>query len=105
MEEIDIKPRNDNILLEKLDSKVKEETILELPDNPQGFDEVYKGKVLATGPGRKSPEGFRFEVSMEPDDTVLYKQYAGHKVKELSDNDNETTVWLVNEKDVLAILK
>lgn len=94
-----IKPRNDNLVIKKLDSKVKEESVLELPDNPQEFEEAYIGEVIAVGPGRKSPEGYRYEIDLNEEDRVLYKQYAGHLVKEIEDED---TVWLINEKDILA---
>lgn len=100
-----IRPRNDYLLIRRMKSDMEEKSELHIPDNAQDFEEAYKGKVIKVGPGRKSPEGFRYDIPLEKGDIVLYKQYSGHSVENVSgDSKDDENLWLVNEKDVLAKL-
>lgn len=99
---INIKPTNDNLVVKKLISKQKEESSLHLLDNAQDFNEAYKGEVISVGPGRKTPEGYRWDMSVEPGHTIFYKQYMGHKIEETDDDSGN--YYLLSEKDVLGIL-
>ena len=98
---MNIKPRRDYVLIKKLKSKKEEESNLITIKNPQKQQDVYRGKIIATGPGRRTEKGGYHEIQVNKEDKVLYKQYAGHKIE---NNEDDNEYWLINEKDLLAVI-
>lgn len=89
------RPLRDNVIIKKIDEDVTESGLIVVEET--GKFDPYKGEVLKVGPGRISPEGNRLPMSVKEGDIVIYKQYAGHKIKE--------DIWLINEKDVIATIE
>lgn len=90
-----MKIMRDNVLLTKVERERKS-SIIVVEDQEEGKWETFIGDVKEVGPGRVTPDGKRIEMEIEVGDRVLYKQYAGHN---LGEND-----WIINRKDILAVL-
>jgi chaperonin GroES len=92
---MNLQPLTDHLIVKPLKQE-KTETGIVLPEEAQ---EKGKGEVLAVGPGRTLDNGSKLEMSIKVGDKVIYREYAGDKMK-ISDGE----VILLTESDILAII-
>ena len=92
-----LKPLHDRIIVEAAAKEEKTASGIILPDSAQ--EKPLKGKVLATGPGKRLDNGKMAEMEVNVGDTVLYGKYAGTEVTV----DGKDFIILRSE-DVLAIV-
>lgn len=65
--------------------------------------ELYRGKVLATGPGKRRKDGRLGTMEVRPGDSVMFYWAAGLiDVTELIDGDSEMRI--IREADIQAVL-
>lgn len=69
-----IKPQGNRILVEPTKAEASKGGIL-LPESAR--DKPKEGKVLATGPGKRSESGQLEPVTVQVGETVCYSSYAG----------------------------
>ena len=93
----DVRPLRDQVLVKKYEEESISDVLI--VEREKSNKEPVKGKVLKVGPGRLSPSGERHDMDVEPDENIIFKQYAGHL---LSEEDDEE-IWLINEKDIIAV--
>lgn len=71
-----------------------------LPDTVSSDEGNYKAVVLAAGHGSKSKKGHLKPLDVQVGDEILFPTYAGTEVQF-----NQEKLYIVNESDVLGILK
>ena len=94
-----MKPLADRVLIKV--EKEEEKTVGGLvlaTKNPAGVP--AKGKVVACGEGKFSPNGTRVPMEVKVGDQVIYSKYSGTEVK----LDDEEYI-IVKQSDILAIIQ
>lgn len=74
-----IKPLNDRIVVERLESEKKTSGGIIIPDSAK--EKPQEGKVVATGPGKIADHGDRIPLQVGEGDRVFFSRYAGSDVK------------------------
>ncbi|XOD67788.1 MAG: co-chaperone GroES [Flavobacteriales bacterium Tduv] len=92
MEEIEIKPLADRVIVEVNPVETKTSSGIIIPDTAK--EKPQRGKVFAAGPGKKDEP-----VSVKVGDEVLYGKYSGTELKWKDKN-----YLIMRESDILAIL-
>ena len=93
-----LSPLGDRVVIEAAEQEDKTASGIYIPDTAK--EKPQEGKVIAVGPGALNKEGARVPMEVHVGDVVLYSKYAGTEVRQgLKD------VLVVNERDILAILK
>jgi chaperonin GroES len=93
------KPLSNHVFLEPLEEEKTTKSGIVLPDTAEK-EKPIKGKVLATGPGKRNDKGELQPMSVKVGDTVLFKKYGPDEI-EIDDKK-----YLVgDEDDILAILE
>ena len=92
-----IKPLNDKVLIERLESKDKTPGGIHLPDSAK--EKPTEGRIVAAGDGAWNDEGQRVPLSVRVGDRVLFSSYSGTMVKEMGKE-----YLILDESEVLAVL-
>ncbi|HET7713946.1 MAG TPA: co-chaperone GroES [Patescibacteria group bacterium] len=92
-----LKPLFDQVLIEPEEKEQKTSSGIIIPDSAK--EKPSQGKVVAVGPGLTT-DGKTVEIPVKPGDTVIYKKWGGHEVKE-----GGKDLLLVEAKDIMAIVK
>jgi len=74
-----VKPLEDRLLVEPLENETKTASGIFLPESAK--EKPVRGKVVATGPGRRLENGKLAEMSVKVGATVIYGKYAGSEVE------------------------
>ena len=91
------KPLGNNLVVEPMEQESRTALGIVLPETAK--EKPQKGKVLATGAGRRLESGERQAMDVSVGDTVLYGKYSGTQIK-VSDKE----LLILSEDDVLAIV-
>lgn len=91
-----LKPLFDQVLIEPSDQEQVSSGGILIPDSAK--EKPSQGKVISVGPG-VTFEGKEIAIPVKPGDTVLYKKWGGHEVK-----DGGRDLLLVEAKDIMAIV-
>lgn len=95
-----IQPRNDRVLIRRID---EQKGLITLTDAPKSL----KGTVLAVGPGKRDKDGDFQPTVVKPGDTVLFSSkwndFAGDHQEDLPLG-AESTLHLLQEADILAVI-
>lgn len=97
MAKVKIKPLADRVVIEPMEESEEMRGGLYIPDTAK--EKPMQGKVIATGPGRRTDKGELIAVELKTGDRVLYGKYSG---TEVTVDGNEYLI--VKESDVLAVL-
>lgn len=73
-----IKPLNDRILVEVLESEEKTKGGIYLPDTAK--EEKTEGKVVSTGPGKTLESGNIQKMQVKAGDRVIFGKYSGDEI-------------------------
>ncbi len=92
-----IQPLSDHILIEPLKEERKKGGII-LPDTVDK-EKSEKGRVVATGPGKRDKDGKRTPLEVKKGNIVLFTKYGPSEVK-IDDKE----YLIAREEDILAIL-
>ena len=95
---ISIRPLDDRIVIQRLESEEKTAGGILLPDAAR--EKSQQAKVLAVGPGKLLDTGSRATLDVAVGDTVLVSKYGGTDVKVGGEEYS-----ILRESDVLAIVK
>ena len=96
---MNIKPLGDHILIEVAKEKEKTETGIFLPETANK-EKSEEGKVIATGPGKKTDDGKILMMSVKPGDRVLFQKYGPNEIKI-----GGKEYLIASEGDILAIIE
>jgi chaperonin GroES len=91
-----IKPRHDNVVLEKLPNEKKIGSIILTSEKKAG----NVATVIAAGEGKKDEKGNLLPMSVKVGDKVIYREYAGTDYEE-----DGHKYLLLKDEDVLAVIE
>jgi len=91
-----IKPRHDNVVLEKLPNKKKIGSIILTSEKKAG----NVATVIAVGEGKLDENGKRIPLNLKEGDRVIYREYSGTDYEE----DGHQYI-LIHEEDILAVIE
>lgn len=94
-----IKPLADYILIEPLKEEEKTKAGILLPETAEK-ERPEKGKVIATGPGRRDEKGNLIPVAVKPGQKILFKKYGPDEIKV-----DGKEYLICKEEDILAIIE
>jgi chaperonin GroES len=94
-----IKPFSDHILIEPIKEEEKTKAGIFLPDTANK-DKSEEGKVIATGPGKRTDDGKILMMSVKPGDRVLFQKYGPSEIKF-----DGKEYLIASENDILAIIE
>ena len=94
-----IKPLADHILIEPLKQEEKTKSGILLPETAEK-ERPEQGKVIATGPGKKTDDGKIVPLSVKPGDRVLFQKYGPSEIKV-----DDKEYLIAKEEDILAIIE
>ena len=88
-----IRPLQDRIIVERLNSEEKTASGLFIPDTAK--EKPQQGKVIAVGKGKVKDDGSHLPVDLKAGDVILFGKYAGTEVKigEKDDDMVEVRPW------------
>ncbi len=96
---MNLKPLSNHLFIEPLEEEKVTKGGIVLPETAEK-ERPIKGKVLATGPGKKNDKGEIQLMSVKIGDTVLFKKYGPDEVE------LDGKKYLVaDEDDILAIIE
>lgn len=96
---MNIKPLSNHVFLEPIEEDQVTKSGIVLPETASK-EKPMKGKVSATGPGKKNEKGELVPMAVKIGDTVLFKKYGPDEIE------IEGKKYLVgDEDDILAILE
>jgi chaperonin GroES len=95
MAKLKLRPLDDRVVVEPIESEEKTSGGIVLPDTAK--EKPQRGTVLAVGPGRLLDSGQRGELSVAVGDEVIYGKYGGSDIK-IDGNE----VKVLRESDILA---
>jgi len=90
-----IRPLDDRVVVEPLESEEKTPGGIFLPDTAK--EKPQKGRVIAVGPGKVLDNGERAELSVSVGDVVLFAKYGGTEVEVAGKE-----LLIMRESDLLA---
>ena len=94
-----IKPLEDRILVQPLDTEQTTASGLVIPDTAK--EKPQEGKVLAVGPGRFDEDGEkRIPLDISVGDVVVYSKYGGTEIKYQGED-----YLILSARDVLAVVE
>ena len=96
---MDIKPLSDHILIEPITVEEKTKSGILLPGTAEK-ERPEQGKVIAAGPGRKTPTGKVIPLEVKKGDKVLFTKYGPSEIK----IDNKEYL-IARQEDILAIIE
>jgi chaperonin GroES len=94
---MNFRPLNDRVVVEALDAVQKVGSIF-LPDTVQ--EKPQEGKVVAVGPGSRSPKGALAKPDVKTGDRVIYGKWSGSEVK-IADK----SYLIMRESDILGVVE
>ena len=92
-----IKPLQDKVLVERLESLEKTAGGIVLPDTAK--EKPTEGRVVAVGAGKLNDQGDRVPMSVKVGDRVLFGSFAGTTVKE-----SGKEFLLLDEHELLGVI-
>lgn len=73
-------PTADHVVVEAVKEDITSASGIIIPDTASK-EKPMKGKVLAVGPGKMTPDGKRMEMDIKEGDIVLFSKYGPTEVK------------------------
>ena len=94
-----IRPLSDHILIEPIKQEEKTKTGILLPETAEK-ERPEQGRVISTGPGRKTSSGKIVPMDVKAEDKVLFTKYGPSEIKV-----DDKEYLIAKEEDILAILE
>lgn len=93
-----IRPLQDRIIVQRLDSEEKTAGGIYIPDSAK--EKPQRGKVVAVGKGKVREDGTIQPLDVRANDTILFGKYAGTEVKV-----GDEELLIMREEDVLGVIE
>lgn len=93
-----IKPMEDRVVVKPIENESKTAAGIYLPESAK--EKPVRGRVIATGPGRRLENGQRAQMSVKNGDTVVYGRYAGTEIELKGDK-----MLILKESELLGIIE
>jgi chaperonin GroES len=89
----------DYILIEPINQEEKTKGAIFLPETAEK-ERPEQGKVIAVGPGRKTPAGKIIPPDVKPGQRVLFTKYGPNEIKV-----DDKEYLIAKEEDILAVIE
>ncbi len=96
---MNIQPLDDRLVVEAIEENATTASGIVLPDTA-GKEKPQKGKVIAAGEGKMTPDGKRIPMTVKEGDIVIFRKYGPNEIKI-----EGKEVLILSESDVLGIVK
>jgi chaperonin GroES len=93
-----VKPLEDRVLVKPIEAESKTASGIYLPETAK--EKPVRGRVVATGPGKRLENGKRAQPSVRVGDTVVYGKYAGTEVEIKGDKH-----LILRETELLGVIE
>lgn len=93
-----VKPLEDRVLVKPIEAESKTASGIYLPETAK--EKPVRGRVIATGPGKRLENGKRAQPSVRVGDTVVYGKYAGTEVEIKGDKH-----LILRETELLGVIE
>ena len=93
-----IRPRQDRILVERVDEEEKSAGGIIIPDTAQ--EKPMEGKVMAVGKGARNQDGKVLPLDVKKGDRILFGKFSGTEVKI-----EGKELMVMKESDVMGIIE
>jgi len=93
-----VKPLEDRVLVKPVEVEAKTASGIYLPEASK--ERPVRGKIVATGPGKRLENGQNAKMSVKKGDTVVYGKYAGTEV-EIKGAEH----LILRESDLLGVIE
>ncbi len=94
-----LRPLADRLVIEPVAVDEITKSGIILPDTVDR-ERPEKGKVIATGPGKRLENGQRAEMDVKVGDMVVFKKYAPDEIKV-----DDKEFFILSESDIMAIVE
>lgn len=94
-----LRPLADRLVIEPIAVDEITKSGIILPDTVDR-ERPEKGKVVATGPGKRLENGQRAEMDVKVGDVVVFKKYAPDEIKV-----DDKEFFILSESDIMAIVE
>jgi chaperonin GroES len=94
---MNIKPLQDRVLVQPLESDEKTAGGIIIPDTAK--EKPQEGKIIATGPGKMTEDGTLMPLEVKKGDRVLFGKWSGTEVQ----IDGED-MMIMNESDIMGVI-
>jgi chaperonin GroES len=95
MQQMNLQPLGDRLIVETLDEEETTTSGIVLPDTAK--EKPQRGRVLAVGPGPRDEDGEYIKMDLEEGDEIIFSKYGGTEIKLGTDE-----YLILRESDVLA---
>lgn len=92
-----IVPLHDRLVVKQSDPETTTKGGIVIPDTAE--EKPVRGKVLATGPGKRADDGKTIPLQVKVGDEVVFGKYAGTSIKL-----NGEEFLIMREEDVMGVL-
>ncbi len=93
-----IRPLQDRVIVERLESEEKTASGLIIPDSAK--EKPQLGKIIAAGKGKVREDGTIQPIDLKVGDTVLFGKYSGQEVKV-----ENQEVLIMREDDIYGVVE
>jgi len=93
-----VRPLNDQIIVERVESEEKTSGGIIIPDTAK--EKPREGKIIAVGSGKLNSKGKRLSMDVKPGQRILFERYAGTDIK-IDGKD----YLIMREDDVLCVME
>lgn len=93
-----LQPLHDRVLVRRVKEEDKSKGGIIIPDTAK--EKPQEGEVLAVGPGKRSDDGRRLELSVAVGDRILFGKWSGSEVT-LGGED----LIIMNEADIMGVVQ
>ena len=95
---MNIRPLNDNVLVERLEEETKTKGGLFIPDS--ATEKPQQGIVMAVGDGKMGDDGKRRALDVKKKDKILFGKYSGTEIKL-----DGKEFLMMKESDILGVVE
>jgi chaperonin GroES len=95
---MEIRPLHDRVIVRRVEEKKTTASGLIIPDS--SAEKPSRGKVVATGNGKKNDQGDIIPLDVKVGDTVMFGQYAGSEITV-----EEEKLLVMSEDEIVAVIE
>jgi chaperonin GroES len=95
---MNIRPLHDRVILKRMEEETTSAGGIVIPDS--AAEKPMRGKIIATGNGKRMENGEIIPLDVKTGDTVLFGKYSGTEVKM-----NGEELLVMREEDIMGVIE
>ncbi|MFA5858042.1 MAG: co-chaperone GroES [Elusimicrobiota bacterium] len=93
-----MKPLGDRVIVEPMEEKEEKKGNIIIPDTAK--EKPQRGKIVATGPGKRTEDGKLLPMDVVDGDEILYGKYSGTEIKL-----DGKEYLIMHQEDILGVME